>query len=246
MDATTATYYIKAIVNNVDQATDTYIFTARNTSDVNIVEKTTAFRSIIAGPSVTLNTYSIQGGDITFARNTSVALANSVAPGTTNVTLMQGTMKSNSAITVEDPTIAYLNSMTDSGAFAKFSTVYLTIGGSTFSYSPTANGAATGAAFLGTATVNGTVAVRMFATLKQTALAGNIKFAPLQLSSFRRAEYVSNGNQVTTAINSIEGVNVTVEDSTLNVTRTDGKGNSVVAAGTNDFTVLKMALASSQ
>ena len=50
---------------------------------------------------------------------------------------MIGTLKSNSAITVEDPRIAYLNSLTDSGAYAKFSTVYLQIGSSTFSYSGT-------------------------------------------------------------------------------------------------------------
>lgn len=247
LDSTTATYYIKAVVNNVEQATDTYQFTVRNSSDINLVEANTAFRATVTpATNLTLNTYNIQGGDLTFARDTSVALSNSVAPGTSSVTLMKGTLTSNSAVTVEDPTIAYLNGLTDSGAYAKFSTVYLQIGSSTFSYSPTANGGATAASFLGTATVNGTVAVKMWATLKQTAPAGSVKFGPLSLTSFARKEYVSNGNNVATAVGSIEGINVTVESSTLNITRTDGKGDSVVAAGTSDFTVLKLNATSTQ
>jgi hypothetical protein len=247
LDATTATYYIKAVVNNVEQATDTYQLTIRNSSDVNVIEANTAFRATVTpATNLPLQTYNIQGGDLTFARDTSVALSNSVAPGTSSVTLMKGTLKSNSAITVEDPTVAYLNGLTDSGAFARFSTVYLQIGSSTFSYSPTANGLATAASFLGTATVNGTVAVKMWATLKQTAPAGSVKFGALGLTSFARKEYVSNGNNVATAVGSIEGINVTVESSTLNITRTDGKGNSVVAGGTSDFTVLKLNATSNQ
>lgn len=249
LDATSATYYIKAVVNNVDQSTDTYQLQIRTTSDVNIVEANTAFRTIVtpaANPVLNLNTYNIQGGDITFARDTSVALSNNVAPGSNNVILMKGTMKSNSAITVEDPTVAYLNGMTDASAFLKFSTVYLQIGSSTFSYSPAAGGAATAASFLGTATVNGTVPVKMWATLKQTAPTGSIKFGSLQLSNFALAEYVSNGNTVATAVGSIEGINVTVDSTNLNLTRTDGKGNSVVAAGTTDFTVVKFNATSTQ
>jgi hypothetical protein len=251
LDNTTATYYIKAVVNNVEQATDTYTFNVRNSSDINVVESNTAFRTTVTftpgGTSLVLNTYSIQGGDITFARDTSVALSNSVAPGTNNVVLMKGTLKSNSAITVEDPTVAYANGMTDTGAFAAFSTVYLQIGSSTFSYSPSATATTTTVAkFLGTATVNGTVAVKMWATLKQTAPAGSIKFGPLSLTSFARREYVSNGNAVATAVGSIEAINVTVESSVLNLTRTDGKGDSVVAAGTSDFTALKINATSTQ
>jgi len=189
--------------------------------------------------------YSVNGGDITFTR-TSSSLATSVAPGTTNVTLMQGTMRSNGIVNVENPTIDYATSlMTDSGAYLKFSTIYLTIGGSTFSYSPVANGTATGAAFLGSATINGTVPVRMYGTLKTTAPAGSIKFDSLRLDSFELIEY-SNGNAVTTAVGSIEGINLTVESSTLNVTRTDGKGSQIIAKGTSDFTVLKMGLTSNQ
>lgn len=124
---------------------------------------------------------------------------------------MKGTLKSNTAVIVEDPTVAYLNGLTDSGAFTMFSTVYLQIGSSTFSYSPSALGAATAASFLGTAQIDGTVNVKMWATLKQTAPAGSLKFGSLGLSSFALKEYASNGYGVTSAVGSIEGINITVD-----------------------------------
>lgn len=244
-DATTATYYIKAVVNNVDQSTDDYTFELRNDSDLNIVEKNTSFRLTVTGAQA-LGTYSIQGGDITFARDTSVALASNYAGGTPNVILMKGTMSANNAITVEDPSIDYLLGLDDDDMYDQFSTIYLSIGGSTFSYSPVNGGAATSADFLGTATINGTVQVKVRGTLKDTAPATQIKLGSLQLSSFALAEYVSNGNTVASAIGSIEGVNVTVEDSTLNVTKTDGLGDQTIAAGLNGFTVIKLNLSSNQ
>jgi len=139
LDNTTATYYIRAVINNVEQSPDTHQFQLRSNEDLNIAEKTTSFRVTVTGFAY-LDTYSIQGGDITFARDTALPLSASYAPGSQDVILMKGTMKSNSAITVEDPTVGYLNGLTDSGMFLNFSTIYLSIGGSTFSYSPS-NGA---------------------------------------------------------------------------------------------------------
>ena len=48
LDGQLGTYYIKAIINNVDQTTDKYEFEVRNTSDVNIVEGSTSFRATVA------------------------------------------------------------------------------------------------------------------------------------------------------------------------------------------------------
>lgn len=134
-DATTATYYIKAVINNVDQTTDTYQFELRNNTDLNVVEKTTSFRAAVSGEQV-LGTYNIQGGDITFARDTAVALSAQYAGGTQSVTLLKGTLKTNSAITLENPVLNYGFAMDDDDMFDYFSTVYMSIGGSTFSYSP--------------------------------------------------------------------------------------------------------------
>ena len=244
-DATTATYYIKAVVNNVDQATDTYQFELRNNTDLNIVEKTTSFRLTVTGAALML-VHNIQGGDITFARDTAVALSAQYSAGTQSVTLLKGTMKSNSAITVEDPSLAYGFGMDDDDMYDYFSTIYMSIGGSTFSYSPANAGASTTADFLGTATVNGTVQVKVRGTLKDTAPAGTIKVGPLALGAFNLVEYVSNGNTVASAIGTIEGVNVSVESSVLNVTRTDGLGNQTISEGSNGLTVLKLNLSSNQ
>lgn len=244
-DGTVATYYIKAVVNNVDQSTDVYEFELRNDTDLNIVEKTTSFRLTVTGAQL-LGAYNIQGGDITFARDTAVALSAQYAGGTQNVTLLKGTLKTNSAITLEDPSLAYGFGMDDDDMFEHFSTIYMSIGGSTFSYSPVNGGASTTADFLGTATVNGTVQVKVRGTLKDTAPQQTIKVGPLQLTSFNLAEYVSNGNTVASAIGTIEGVNVSVESSTLNVVRTDGLGNQTIAEGSQNLTVLKLTLSSNQ
>ena len=255
LDSTFATYYIKAVVNNVEQATDTYTFVVRNASDVNVVEANTAFRTVVTPNTITLKTYNIQGGDLTFARDTTVALSSNVAPGTTNVVLMKGTLKSNSSVTLENPSINYGSNdvANDSGAFAMFSTVYLQIGSSTFSYSPSTSTGVTTAKFLGTATVNGTVAVKMWATLKQTAPKGTIKFASLGLENFLsnngnngRAEYSANGNTIKTSIGSIQSNSVVVEKTSLNTVNIDNKGNSKVAKGTSDFTVMKLAVTSTE
>lgn len=247
-DATTATYYIKAMINNVDDSVDYYGFELRNTSDLNIVEKNTAFRLTVTGMQA-LQTYGIQGGDITFVRDTSLPLSANYAAGTPNVVLMKGTIKTNTAITVEDPTIGYLGGLDDDDMYDQFSTIYMSIGGSTFSYSPQNGGAGTDAEFLGTATINGSANVKVWGTLKDTAPATVIKLASLNLASFTSngsAEYVSNGNDVTSAVGSIEGISVSVEDSTLNVTRTDGLGNQTVAGGSTAFSVLKLNMSSNQ
>jgi len=136
--------------------------------------------------------------------------------------------------------------MTSSGMSANFSTIYLQIGSSVFSFSPTAGDGATGAQFNGTASINGSVQVKVRGTLKQTAPVGNIQLGSLTLSSFGRIEYASNGYQVLTAVGSIQGISVDVEASELNVVRTDGIGDTVIAEGSTDVTLVSYNLTSSQ
>jgi hypothetical protein len=126
-----------------------------------------------------------------------------------------------------------------------FSTIYLQIGNSTFSYSPTSGD--TTAAFLGTATINGTAQVKMYATLKDTAGNRYVKFNDLKLSSFTTKTYTANGNDVTTSgVGSIAGIQVTAQAATLNVTKTDGLGNTNLAAGSTAVTVYGLRLTSTQ
>jgi hypothetical protein len=246
LDNTFATYYIKALINNVEQATDTYQFELRNLSDLNVIEANTSFRATIdhanAPNALVLGSYNIQGGDITFARDTSFPLSASYAPGTQEVVLMKGTLNSNTAMTLEDPSL----SMNMSGAAMAtfFNTIYMQIGNSTFSYSP--SGSDTDAEFIGSAFVNGSANVKVRGTLRQTALPGTIKLGTLNLGSFIRIEYVSNGYQVQTAVGSIEGINVDVEASELNVVQTDTIGDTTIAQGSQQVTLIGMDLTSSQ
>jgi len=243
-DATSATYYIKAIVNNVETSNDTYTFTLRNTTDINAAEVNTAFRSTITTPAspFSLSTYTVQGGELTFARDAAYALSANYAAGS-DVVLMKGTITSKSAVTVEDPTLWLSSAGITTGLDAVFSTIYLQIGSSTFSYSPTV--AATGAAFLGAATINGTANVKLYGKLKDTA-AATVKFNDLKLSSFRLAEYVSNGYSVDTAIGAVAGISVTAQTPVLNVTRTDALGDSNIAAGSSNVKVYGLRLSSTQ
>ena len=252
-DGQTATYYIKAMVNNVDNsAWDTYIFSIRNNTDVNASEVATSFRSTVTlntnQSSLTLFQYKVQGGDLTFTRDTTVPLSMNYAAGS-QVVLMKGTITAKNAITLEDIPYGKLG-FTGAGyghdLSKLFSTIYLTIGSSTFSYSPVTGDVT--AEFLGSATINGTAPVRMYATLKDTAPnAANIKFNDLKLSSFNLATYVSNGNTVNTSwIGSIAGIQVTSQAATLNVTRTDGLGATPIAAGANGLTVYGLRLSSTQ
>jgi hypothetical protein len=246
-NATTATYYIKAIVNNVDnQAGDTYKFTVRNTSDLNAAEIATSFRSTVTLNSLTvaysLHTYTIEWWDLTFTRNTNVALSSNYAAGTTNVVLMQGTIATKAPVTLEDPTVLFTTDATNLSQL--FSVIYLQIGSSTFSYSPVAWDVS--AAFLWTTTINSSANVKMYGTLKDTAPNKYVKFDDLRLGSFARVEYVSNGNTVGSAVGTIAWVTVTVEDTALNVTRIDGLWSTTIAKGMNNFTVYKLNLSSTQ
>lgn len=240
-DGATALYTVKAVVNNVEQTTDTYQLYVKNVSDVNISEVATWFRAVVTGTPV-LGLYSITGGDVKFVRDANTALSSTVAPGSSDVVLLKGTITAKSAVNLEDVTLSYTASGSNAWANAQMNTVYLKIGGSTFTWSPTATGAAT---FLGSATVNGTVDVLLYTKLKDGAN-GNIKFDDLKLSSFTTKEYVVNQNQVTSSIGSISSVTVTVWASTLNVARTDGLGNTTMAAGSKDKTVYSARFSSTQ
>ena len=249
-DGSSATYYIKAMVKNVDnQDGDTYQFNIRNTTDVNASEVTTNFRSTVTLASATasynLNTYTVQGGDLSFTRDTTVPLSMNYAAGS-QVVLMKGTITAKNSITLEDVlALGYTGTYPSKDLSKMFSTIYLTIGNSTFSYSPTSGD--TTAAFLGSATVNGTAQVRMYATLKDTAPSANVKFDDLKLLSFNVKTYAANGNNVTiSGVGSIGGIQVTAQTATLNVTRTDALGNTAISAGSNGLTVYGLRLSSTQ
>jgi len=246
-DASTATYYIKAMVNSVDNsAWDKYQLYIRNTTDLNVSEMTTAFRTTNTLWSTGyLGTYTVNGGDLSFARDTTVPLSMNYAAGS-QVVLMKGTITAKNAITLEDiNTLNYTGTYPSNDLSKMFSTIYLTIGNSTFAYSPVSG--QTYATFLGSVTVNGTAQVKMFGTLKDTAPNAYVKFNDLQLGSFNTKTYAVNGNNVTTAwVGSIGGIQVTAQAATLNVTKTDGLGDTAISAWSQGLTVYGIRLSSTQ
>ena len=244
-DGATAIYYVKATVNTVELSTgDTYQFYLKNTSDINLIETSSAFRAIISSTApINAATYTVNGGDVKFERDVTSALSQTVAPGTSDVVLMQGSIIAKSAVTLEDITIPYTT--TGTGGSFSMNTVYLQIGSATFT--ATAGTGLTGnLVFNGTATVNGTASVKVYTKLKDQA-EGTIKLGSLGFSSVTtRFEYVANQNQVTSAIGTIQGVTITVGASTLNVSRTDGLGTTQLASGTKGVTVYGARFSSTQ
>ena len=240
-DGATAIYTIKAMINNVELTTDTYQFYLKNASDVNLIETDSAFRSNLSIVTPNAAIYQVNGGDVKFERDTTSALSQTVAPGTSDVTLMKGMITAKSAVNLEDVSLVLT---TQTGASVDLNTVYLQIGSSTFTATPT-NATGGTLSFLGTATVSGTVPVRAYAKLKDQAT-GTIKLASLAIGNFTRKEYAVNQNTVSSAIGSIDGVTITVGASTLNLSRTDGLGPTNLASGSKGVTVYGARFTSTQ
>lgn len=253
-EGTTATYYLKAHVVNVENATDTYQFRLKTSSDMNVIEANSGFRAAVksAGTTFTatnLLAYTVNGGDVKFERDTTAALSANVAPGTTSVTLMAGTITAKNAIRLEDVrlTLATVNSGSTAVSLSQFfNTVYLSIGGSVFSATATGM-AGSGVDFNGTVTINGTAQVKLYGNLKDTAPSGTIKFNEMKLASFiTTQEYVANEETITSSVGTIPGVTLTVDNTALNVTRNDGLGNSNLASGSKSVTLYGAQLSSSK
>lgn len=229
-DAQSAVYTILWTVNNVDNAGgDTYKFILRQSSDLSIVESTTSYRANIVIASNTNNdsnltagVYTVQGGELRFAQDSTALSQLSASQGATHVTLMKGTVTTKQAILLEDPTLSIL---LGSSAVSSFATKYtLVIGNSTFSWTPV-SGAST-ALFDGSVTINGSANVELYADVRSNAVTStSVKFGNLSSSSFARKEYISTQNNVTSAVGTIAGRIVTVNNSVLDVSRSDGLTN---------------------
>ncbi len=242
-DGASAIYYVKAKINNVELTTDTYQLYLKNASDVNLIETDSAFRSNLTNSVANGAIYSVTGGDVKFERDTTSALSQTVAPGTSDVTLMKGTITAKSAVSLENVTLGYT---TSASGLTSMNTVYLQIGSSTFTATPVDSSTTAGTlTFLGTATVSGTAQVRAYVKLKDGAT-GTIKLDSLSLAKFTTKEYTVNQNTVSSAIGSIDGITVTVGVSTLNVTRTDGLGTTTLASGSKGVTVYGARFSSTQ
>ncbi|MDD3303138.1 MAG: hypothetical protein PHN31_06295 [Candidatus Gracilibacteria bacterium] len=252
-DGTKATYYIKGEVSAVDNNSgDEYTFELKKDTDLNAVEVTNGFRSSVyviynsttktIASSVSLKTYTAKGSDIAFSRDDTLDLSTNVAPGSDDVVLMKGTIKALTPITLEDPTLNYsINSVASAtGANNIFSTVYFKIGSTLMTWTPTSTD--TQAKFSGTATLPaGDTTVEVYANLKDIA-SGLFKFDDMKLTTFATAEYVDNQNTVGTSVGTISGISISIDDTQLTATRTDGLGSTTVAAGSKGVLLNTLSL----
>lgn len=243
-DGSTWTYYIKAKIANVQNNWwDTYQFSLRNSTDLNAVEVLNGFRSTVNPITKDLATYTVQGADIKFERDSSVELSKNYAKGTTDVILLKGKITSKSAITLEDPTLNFTITPNTVKASDLFDVVYLQVGSSTMTWTADTT---SNAEFLWLATVNGSSDVKMYAKLRDNAPAATVKFDDLRLTSFDKAEYVSNQNDVTSAVWTISAVTVWVDSTSVSVTRVDGLWNTNIAVGSKWVTAYGVNLAVTQ
>lgn len=245
-DTASVKYTLKAVVNDVETASDKYEFKLNNTSDLNVIETLNGFRASIEYETAFehfLGEVSVNGGDLTFARDTTLELTREVPAGSP-VTLMKGSLTSKEAVSFEDITLKLQTSTNDLSTY--FTTLYLRVGNSVFSYTPTtADTAGDDIVFEGAANINGKVNVELYGTLRNGA-AGTVKFGPMNIDSLKDVEYVSNGIPVVTSVGSIAGISVTIQSTLLNVTRVDGLGDTTVSAGTDNVTLYKIKLSSNQ
>ena len=99
---------------------------------MNVVEATTEFRTNLSIANYGFNTYgqnntkiyTVEGGDVTFARDESLDLDQTVAAGS-EVVLMQWTITTKESVTFENPVLT-INSMSATTTLSDlFTTLYL-------------------------------------------------------------------------------------------------------------------------
>ncbi|MBW7954701.1 S-layer homology domain-containing protein [Candidatus Gracilibacteria bacterium] len=220
-----AIYYVKANVSKVENSTDTYQLRLRDDSDLNVTEATNGFRTLVNSSSVKLLTVvNVTGGETRLERDSTTALDATYAPGSSEVVLLKGTITAKNQVKLKDVT---LSGATTLNLGDLFNTIYLSIGNSVISATPTNSGVDLN--FKGTVYVQGTQNVKVYGNLKGTAT-GSFKIGSMTAGSFVEKEYVSNQQSVEDMIGSISSINVKVQDSVLNVARNDSLGDTTVSS----------------
>jgi hypothetical protein len=238
-DGQTAVYTIDAKVAQVENTNgDTYKFILRQTTDLNASEAPTGFRTAVTSTANVANdttasqSYTVSGGELRFVRDSSETLSKNVTKGSLQVVFMKGTINAKQPILLEDPQLqvalgAAANQI--SNVAKKF---YMQIGSTVMTWTPSPTLANPVAQFDGSVTVNGTVPFMVYADIDANATyPAPVAFQTFAYSSFSngRIEYLSNQNAVAAAsvVGTVAGINVTVVDTQLAVSRADGLGTIV-------------------
>jgi len=202
-DGVTATYLVRANIARVELTTDVYQLYLKKATDINIIENKTGFRSTVSGLPV-LGLYNVKGGDVTFTTDSATAKSANVAPGTSDVVLMKGTIEAKNSVNLEDIDLTITTTTKALSDIAN--TIYLQIGNSTFSATPIATGSTfvSTLRFNGSVTVDGTAAVKVYTKLKDASAGSTIKVSDMTLNSFvTTKEYSVNQNTINSFVGTI-------------------------------------------
>lgn len=216
----TAVYELRGDIVYVGSgiAADDVTLALNASEDVSATEKSTGFSTQIAGANKS-GTVDLSSLDITVTRKTTSNNTNTVAPGTSNVILLDGTVSSQASFDVTKFTVTQTSYPTGATATGVFSSLVLTIDGNDYDLM---NGdavvampkvfAASGDKFRVEPGTN--VPVQIRGSLLNTAATGSVQYN-LEINDVKN---VSNGNTTTlAAAKRITGNAITIQSSTVNV-----------------------------
>lgn len=225
--ASTIYYVVKGKIANADRVGDTYIFSVRYPENTLVEEVGTNFRASITNgtTALTLSTITINGGDVKF-NQPAMSYTKDVVPGTLAVVFYSGTITSLESITLENPAINYVSTV--SGGTDVLRTIYFKVGSTVLSAEApaTKTGLVT---FDGTVTINGTANVSVYADVKDTAVAQSVRFTDtINLATFVGTdEYNSNGQLITSSIGSLSPITNNVVGANFSMTNTYSNAQNV-------------------
>lgn len=132
--------------------------------------------------------------DVIFKWSTTYSSSQTVSPGTSDIVLMDGAITSKFPVTLENITINYT---TSNPGTSSMNNVYLQIGTDNIMTTPIDTNSTNGIlTFIGKITIKGTVNIRMYTKLKNSA-DGYIQVNSLDINNFSTKKYVDNQNIVT-------------------------------------------------
>ena len=238
------TFQIRADVSGAERSTENYNFKVRYSTDITVVEKTTGFSAPITltPANFIVSDVDVNGGDLILTRDTAYTLNRTVPANSTDVVLWAAKLNVTEAITIEDLAVSFTATggiLPNSGNLDGVQSFRLFVGGNNVaSYTPT-----TGEdefTFESSFTVNASTEMRIEANFRNN-IAGSIRLAPIDEDSFTEVRYVSN-DELATIDGSANGVNVTIGNSTLLITRNDSLNpTNDIVAGARDVTLFGFA-----
>lgn len=221
----TTYYVVKGKIANAERVGDKYAFTVRYPENTLVEENGTMFKAgiITAATTLPLSTMTINGADVKFVQP-AMSYTKDVVPGTLAVEFYNGTVTAIDPVTLQNPSLSFEGTIGMTGD-SVLRTIYMKIGSTVLSANPTTTTGGT-VTFDGSVTINGTQPISVYADIRDTAVAGTVKFTnTINLNNGTGTfagpnEYNTNGQAITSAIGSLSPITVNVVGASLSMTNT--------------------------